>query len=90
MEKSMNHEQINNLLHDMALAMAASKYSYSGPALVCLPDGSQVTREDYWNTLDTVTKEGYERAAYAAFRVMERFGLHEVMSAAFENYLDEK
>lgn len=80
----------NEILVSISRAIAASNYPYSGPALVCLPNGDQVTREDYWNTLSATEKERYLQYAYAAYTTIADYGMKEVMYQATQDYLSEK
>jgi hypothetical protein len=78
------------ILNRIARAIAASHYPYSGPALVCLPDGKQITREEYWNSLNSEKREEYMQYAYASYVTMSDFGIFEIIYSATQDYLDEK
>lgn len=80
----------DEILKRISRAIAASHYPYSGPALVCLPDKRQITREEYWNSLSNEKKEEYMQYAYAAYVTMSDFGMMQIISSATEDYLDEK
>lgn len=82
--------QRDEVLIKISRAIAASKYPYSGAALVCLPSGKQVTRDEYWSTLSPELKEEYLSYAYAAYVTMADFGMDIVMTLATQDYMDEK
>jgi hypothetical protein len=63
-------EETNALLYKMWLAMAAATYPCSGNALVCLPDGRQITRKEHWNNLKPEEQKQIQLMAYEAFMVM--------------------
>jgi hypothetical protein len=83
-------EETNALLYKMWLAMAAATYPYSGNALICLPDGRQITREEHWNNLKPEEQKQIQLMAYEAFMVMSEIGLEHITHIALNNYLGEK
>ena len=78
------------IIMDMAQAMAASHYPYSGAAMVCLPNGTQITRNELWNSLQFEEQENYLNYAYAAYTTIGGIGMERVMMLAMEDYLAEK
>jgi hypothetical protein len=80
----------SEIVTQIASAIAASKYPCSGPALVCLPDGRQITREEHWNSLNELYKQVYLGYAYAAYTEIGNIGISIVMQAAAKSYWSEK
>ena len=85
-----NWDERNNVLKGMAQAMAAERYPYSGYAMVCLPNGSQITRQEYWDALPSNEKEMFMKYAYSAYCFMGGYGVQAIIALSTEEYLDEK
>ena len=81
---------MKEIIYRIAKSIAASEYPYSGPALVCLPNGKQITREEYWNSLSENKKEEYIQYAYAAYKEIGNIGVTLVMVEATKEYFEEK
>ncbi len=75
---------------NMARAIACAHLPYSGAAMVCLPDGRQITREEFWLSLSDDARHLYLIQASMAFSVMEGYGLDICMQEAFKDYIAEK
>jgi hypothetical protein len=78
------------VINKIAKAISVSDYPYSGPALVCLPDKTQITRDEYWSRLNENEKEKFLQYAYAAYITMADYGIEYIIVSATQNYLDEK
>lgn len=80
----------NGLLREIAIEISISKYPFGGDGKVILPDGRRVTKDEYWITLTDSDRDDFLTYAHAAYRYMEVYGLQEVMSLSFKEYLSEK
>jgi hypothetical protein len=87
----MTTDQVNEILLEMAKEIAVARFPYTGGAIRKLPDGSQVTREEYWTTRLTEEERYHRRQeAYAAWMAIGNTRIDAMMGAAAMEYFNEK